>query len=250
MAQKNALHNIFDICIDNILPPRCVVTGDIVEKQGVISAKAWQDLEFISQPHCITCGFPFDYQFDKDSTCTSCLDHQPPYQSHRSVVTYNTTSRAIILGFKHADKTHAVSSFTPWLKRAGEDILKNCDALIPVPLHYWRLVYRRYNQSALIAKALGDAIEKPVWLNHLKRIKATPSQGRLKAKERHKNVKRAFAVNEQNKQDIKGKTIVLIDDVYTTGATIKECSKTLLKAGAKEVRALTLARVVRDEFKF
>lgn len=247
-AKRSAV--LLNTVLDAVLPPRCVVTGDMVEQQGMVSSEAWHDLNFIADPFCQCCGFPFEYEVDAGSLCTSCLDHRPPFESHRSALTYNEASRSLILGFKHADKTHAVQVFVPWLRRAGSEILQDADYLLPVPLHYWRLVSRRYNQSALIAQALGKEAEIPALLDVLKRVRATPSQGTLTAKERFKNVKRAFAVDDKKAALIKGKTIVLIDDVYTTGATLKECTKSLLKAGAKNVHALTLARVVRDEFRF
>ena len=120
--------------------------------------------------------------------------------------------------------------------------------IVPVPLHRWRLVSRRYNQAALIAGALAPDLGVPLLLDGLVRTRATPSQGRLNAKERRRNVRRAFALNPSYKQSIKGKAVVLIDDVYTTGATVSECTKVLLKAGAAKVQVLTLARVVKAQF--
>ena len=125
-------------------------------------------------------------------------------------------------------------------------MLEEADMMIPVPLHYRRLIARRYNQSAIIAQTLSKSCGVPVNVDALKRIRATATQGHLKAVERHKNVKAAFKVSP--KADVKDKTIILIDDVFTTGATVKECTKALLKSGAAKVHVLTLARVVREEF--
>lgn len=243
---KAQAHAAISRAIDTILPPRCVVTGEVVERQGMVAPSAWVGLDFIADPFCACCGFPFEFEVDTGSLCTSCLSHEPPFEIARSALKYNETSRSIILGFKHADKTHVVRAFVPWLKRAGGDMLADADFIMPVPLHYWRLVSRRYNQAGLIATSIGAASNVPVLLDGLARVRATPSQGHLTAKERHKNVKRAFAVNTAHKAKIKGKNIILIDDVYTTGATVKECAKVLRKAGAAKVSILTLARVVRD----
>lgn len=239
---------LLEQAIDAVLPPRCIVTGDIVERQGMIAPGAWVSLDFIAEPFCASCGFPFAFEVDQGSLCTSCLIHEPPFEAARSALKYNDTSRSIILGFKHADKTHAVRAFVPWLKRAGAGMLEEADYLAPVPLHRRRLIARRYNQAALIAQALGADTGHEVLLDALVRIRATPSQGYLSAKERFKNVKRAFAVNERYKTQVQDKAIVLVDDVYTTGATVKECARALVKAGAAKVCVLTLARVVRDEF--
>lgn len=123
-------------------------------------------------------------------------------------------------------------------------MLKEADFIVPVPLHFWRLVSRRYNQAALIAQSLAKETDKPVISNLLRRTRATPSQGHLK--QRFRNVRRAFVLDPKYTEDVKGKTIVLVDDVYTTGATVRECAKVLMKSGAGKVHVLTLARVVRE----
>lgn len=242
---------IFDmatLAVDAILPPRCIVSGQMVERQGMLSPDIWAKLDFIVEPFCAHCGFPFDFEVEKEALCASCLADSPPYTSARSALKYAEVSREIILGFKHADKTHAVLAFVPWLKRAGMEMLKDADILVPVPLHFWRLLSRRYNQAGLMAYALSKETGAVVIPDLLIRTRATPSQGHLNARQRLRNVKRAFALKKSYASVVKDKKIVLIDDVYTTGATVKECAKVLLKAGAKEVHILTLARVVKEGF--
>ncbi|MGB4056499.1 MAG: double zinc ribbon domain-containing protein, partial [Alphaproteobacteria bacterium] len=139
--------------VDGILPPRCVVSGQMVEHQGMLAPDVWADLDFITEPFCNVCGFPFDFEVETESQCAACLEDRPPYESARAALKYGESSRGIILGFKHADKTHAVRAFVPWLKNAGAGILEEADILTPVPLHFWRLVARRYNQAALMAYA-------------------------------------------------------------------------------------------------
>jgi ComF family protein len=232
--------------VDVILPPRCVVTGDAVERQGMIAPAAWQALDFIAEPFCALCGLPFDFEADAGALCVECLDERPPFASARAALKYNDASRALILGFKHADKTHIVRAFVPWLRRIGGSTLESADYILPVPLHYWRLVSRRYNQSALMAEALAQETKIPYWSGALKRIRATPSQGHLGYDERAKNVRGAFALHARYAEKIKGKNIILVDDVYTTGSTVRECAKALLKSGAGQVHVLALARVVRN----
>jgi len=234
--------------VDTVLPPRCVVTGETVDQQGMLSPQAWNTLEFITDPVCAQCGFPFDFEVEEGSLCASCLDRPPPFDLARSALKYNDTSRDLVLGFKHGDQTHIARAFVLWLEKAGARILEEADILIPVPLHRWRLLSRRYNQSAIMACALSKAVNIPVEYHALRRTRATPVQGHLKAAERHKNVKRAFALCPDREKIIHGKTVVLIDDVFTTGATVKECTKTLLKSGAAKVHVLTLTRVVREGF--
>ena len=234
--------------MDTVLPPRCVVSGELVDRQGMIAPEIWADMDFITDPQCKKCGIPFEFEADEGTECALCLDRPPPYTSARSALKYNDASRDLILGFKHADQTHAVVAFMPWLEKAGANMLESADYIVPVPLHRWRLLMRRYNQAAIMAHSLSVVSKVPTLVDALRRIRSTKSQGHLKPRERHKNVKRAFEIAPKDIEKLKGKTIILIDDVYTTGATVKECTKVLLKAGVKDVHILTLARVVRDEF--
>tara|TARA_B100000508_G_scaffold51641_1_gene40095 strand:+ start:1847 stop:2602 length:756 start_codon:yes stop_codon:yes gene_type:complete len=236
--------------VDFILPPRCIVTGDIVDKQGMLSSEAWAGLRFISQPQCDRCGIPFDFEHDvqergEGADCAACLREPPIYNKARSALVYDEASRELILPFKHGDKTHFILGFLPWLKQTGGMILEEVDLIMPVPLHRWRLLQRRFNQAGIMASYLSKEVGKSCCLDGLQRVRSTPTQGHMRAKERKKNVKRAFAVNHKYTDMIKGKRICLIDDVYTTGATVNECAQTLLNAGAIYVDVLTLARVVK-----
>lgn len=249
---QNIIKSLSLTALNTILPPRCVITGEMVDKQGMISPQAWAGIDFIGGPVCYKCGVPFGFEVGGFETeggahCTQCLDYPPPYESARAAIKYNDESKNLILGFKNGDQTHAALAFVPWLKMAGAQMLEGADALIPVPLHRWRLLKRRYNQSAIMARYLGKECGLPVLHQALIRTRATPTQGHLSYAERKKNVKRAFALHPAYKADIKGKTLILVDDVYTTGSTVKECTKVLMKEGAKAVHILTLARVARFE---
>lgn len=218
-----------------------------MDKQGAISAKAWAELEFIATPYCEICGIPFEFQEAAiGDACCECSEKPKKYNRARAALIYNDTSRDLILGFKHGDKTHIAPTFVPWLLRSGQKLIDQSDVIVPVPLHYRRLITRRYNQAAIIAQTLAKTAKKPHLPMALKRIKATASQGHLKADERTQNVANAFQINQRYKAVIKDQTVLLIDDVYTTGATINECTKTLLEAGAAKVNVLTLARVTKN----
>lgn len=230
--------------IDTILPPRCAVSGEIVGAQGMSAPHVWKGFDFISAPQCECCGVPFDFAVEGKRRCAACLEAPPPYTTARSPLAYNDAARDLVLGFKHGDKTYAVQTFLPWLERAGADMLAGADALIPVPLHYWRMVKRRYNQAGIIAQALAHSAGVPVMKDVLARSRHTPSQGHLSRNLRSENVGGAFAVPSHKASKIAGKTLILIDDVYTTGATVKECTKILLENGAAAVHILTVARVI------
>ncbi len=234
-----------DLCLDALLPPRCIVTGEIVDRQGAVSAQAWQALVFITDPLCRRCGIPFAFEAGEELLCAACLKREPFYDRARAALVYDDASRDMILRFKHADQIHAIHSFLPWMLRAGADILPGADMVMPVPLHRWRLLKRRYNQAALIAKIISKNSYIEFVPDILVRRRATPSQGHKSALERRKNVRRAFTLHPRRAASVAGKRIVLIDDVLTTGATVSECAKTLKKAGALSVDVLALARVVR-----
>lgn len=236
--------------VDFVLPPRCIVSGDIVDTQGMISPSAWAALHFISDPQCQRCGFPFDFddgQASENMICGVCQKNPPEFGCARSALVYDDASRDVVLAYKHADQTQSVPSFIPWLRRAGASVLKDANYIVPVPLHRWRLLRRRFNQSALIAQYLSKETNIPCILSALSRTRATQTQGHLRPDERKKNVRNAFLVNPEYIGRLKGKKIVLIDDVYTTGSTVTECAKALLKAGVASVDVLTLARVVKPQ---
>ncbi len=248
MSMKKYVKHAVMVAVDTVLPPRCVVSGEAVDRQGMIAPHIWAAIDFWGAPLCATCGVPFDFEVSgseaEDMLCVGCLERSPPYASARAALRYNDASRSMILGFKHADQLHAAVAFVPWLQKAGAEMLREADLIVPVPLHRWRLAMRRYNQAAIMAQKLSMAVGLPVNVNVLRRIRATQSQGHLKVAARHKNVKRAFDVCDE--AAVLNKVIILIDDVYTTGATAKECTHALLKAGAADVHILTLARVVRN----
>lgn len=232
--------------VDTVLPPRCPVSGDIVEKQGMLSPQSWSALEFIIDPLCALCGVPFTYAASPGERCLECKEHPPLYTTARAALKYNDASRSLVLGFKHADKLFAVRTITPLLQKAGMEFLEETDILVPVPLHYWRILKRRYNQAAVMARDLGNVTNIPVLPNALRRIRATPSQGHKKAGDRRENVRGAFAINPQHRTRIDGRRVVLVDDVLTTGATADECADTLLKAGAASVHVLAVARALKE----
>ncbi len=238
---------ILENALDAVLPPRCPVSGEQVVVQGALSPESWAALNFITDPVCEVCGIPMELDLDEPQTCAACSENPPVFHSARAALAYDDGSRDLVLGFKHGDKTQMVVSFIPWLRRVGRDLLEGTDYIVPVPLHRWRLLGRRYNQSALIASALSKASGKICLPEALLRRRATPPQGHLRAGEREKNVSQAFCINPKYANDLVGKTILLIDDVYTTGATVSECARVLIDAEALQVNVLTLARVVKPQ---
>lgn len=236
--------------LDFLLPPICPVTGEAVASPGLLSPSAWQGLEFIEKPWCPGCGQPqafADTAGFHDMTCAVCLSDPPAFDSARSVWRYNDMSRALILRFKHGDQMQLARSFAPHLNRALKDLPAHPSLCVPVPLHRLRLLKRLYNQAGVLGQWLcRDNPEIRYTPDLLERKKATKSQGHMTAAQRHKNVKNAFHVPELKRDIVNRKHVLLIDDVYTSGATVKACAKALKDAGALRVDVLTLARVVPD----
>jgi ComF family protein len=234
------------VALDLILPPLCLKCRTLVAEPQSVCAPCWSALRFMSAPQCTQCGLPFPHDLGAGVKCAACIAKPPPFTISRAALAYDDASRDLILGFKHADRLEPVPLFARWMATAGRDAVANAEVLVPVPLHWRRLVSRRYNQAALLANALGALTRLPVDTAALQRVKATPSQGEMpSARARAKNVVRAFALAEKSRAKIAGKRLVLVDDVLTTGATAGACTKALLKAGAASVSVVTLARVVR-----
>lgn len=228
-----------------LLPPTCGMCRTIIHEQGALCSTCWQKLNFISAPYCQCCGKPFSttLKSEKNQHCTHCLTQSPPFTMARAALVYNGPSRLLVTRFKYKDQTQLLPTLLPWMERAGHDLKDNLDLIIPVPMHRWRLWRRTFNQAALLAQALSKSFSCPISWTGLKRTRHTRPQVGMTAKERSRNVKNVFAANPDK---IKNKCILLVDDVYTTGATLRACTRELLKQGASEVRVLTLARVVHD----
>jgi ComF family protein len=231
--------------LDIVLPPRCLACGTGVERQGALCAECWNRLTFIAPPWCACCGMPFEYRVEGEVLCGACIARTPVFDRARAVLAYDDGSRPLVLSFKHGDQTYAAGAYGGWLARAGAELLDGADLLVPVPLHRWRLFRRRYNQAALLAQAVGRSAGIAVIPDLLVRRRRTPSQGGLDRAERRRNVRTAFAVHPRRSGQVRGRAIVLVDDVMTTGATLSECARVLKRAGAARVDVLTLARVIR-----
>jgi ComF family protein len=247
MVMTAALRRVGRGTLDLILPPRCLACGGQVADPQALCSSCWSNLDFITAPFCAACGLPFEHDAGPDARCAACLARPPRYDRARAVFRYGDESRGMILSFKHADRTDAAIAFAAWMARAGRELLSDADIIAPVPLHYRRLVWRRYNQAALLALRLGKTAGKPVMVDLLKRARATASQAGLGARERKRNLAGAIEANGARSASVKGKRVLLIDDVLTTGATVSACARALRKAGATGVDVLTLSRVVRAQ---
>lgn len=230
--------------LDAVLPPRCLACGTVTADPGALCADCWVRLTFLSDPLCARCGVPFEIPADAGSVCGRCLAEPPAYSRARAAVAYDDASRPLILRFKHGDELHAAPLLVTWMTRAGAELLRDADVILPVPLHRWRLFARRYNQSAELARRLGERVGRPVLVDGLVRHRRTPSQGTLGRSARERNVRGAFVVRPSRADDLRGRRVVLVDDVLTSGATAAACARALKRGGVRAVDVLTVARVV------
>jgi ComF family protein len=214
---------------------------------GQLCGACWSEVDFLTAPFCARCGLPFDYDLGADVLCAGCLAAPPAFDQARAAMRYGPVARRLVVGLKHADRTHLAPPLAAWMGRAGEALLRDADLLIPVPLHRRRLLSRRFNQSLLLARSLGKESGLPVVADAMLRRRATPPQAGLSRNQRRRNVAAAFAVRPARKALIEGRRVLLIDDVLTTGATATACARTLKRAGAGHVAVLTLARVVLED---
>jgi ComF family protein len=230
--------------LDLLFPPLCLSCRAPVGSEGGFCAACWGALIFLDGPACACCGTPFPVDPGAGSLCAACLAKPPAFSRARAIVAYDAESRGAILALKHADRLELVPGFARWLGRVGAPLLAEADLIVPVPLHPSRLWLRRYNQSAELARRLARDWGRAYDPLALIRSRRTPSQGVMpSARARRKNVLSAFRVPQPER--VRGRRILLVDDVLTTGATAQACARALKRAGAADITVLTLARVVK-----
>lgn len=228
--------------VDLVLPPLALDEGERPQSVG-LTAAAWTRITFIDGPVCDGCGAPFPYDLGPGALCPACMAQPRRISRARAACLYDEHSRDLILKLKHADRTDLAPLFARWLSRAAADVLAEADVVCPVPLHPRRLLARRYNQAAEIARPLARLAGTAYRPDLLVRIRATSTQGGKSGRGRRENVRNAFAVSPAAAPHVARKRILLIDDVLTTGATAEACAKALLKAGATAVDLAVVARV-------
>lgn len=231
--------------LDLLLPPQCLSCGTIVVGDAGLCSDCWDNIAFLGPPQCPRCGFPFEFEMGEDVLCGACLRAPPAFDRCRAAFRYHEESRKLILDFKHGDRTYLAPALARLLYQAGRDLVNSANVIVPVPLHRWRLARRRFNQSGLLAIELGKLSGRPVLSDAVLRHRATQSQGGLNRRARNRNVRGAFRIRASAREKLRGKRVLLIDDVFTTGATVNAATRCLLRGGAAAVDILTLARVVR-----
>jgi ComF family protein len=244
-APGSALRRIGGAALDALLPPHCLTCEEPVEAQGSLCAACFRALTPITAPCCRICGVPFLHhgQVGPDGLCPGCRERPPAFACARAALRYDEGAKRLILPFKHGDRTELAGPIAARMAAAGAALLARADLLAPVPLHWRRLVARRYNQAALLGRWLARHSRKPFIPDLLRRARPTPALGDRGAAQRAALLEGAFALRPGAAARIAGKRVLLVDDVMTSGATAEACARVLLAAGAASVEVLAAARV-------
>jgi ComF family protein len=232
--------------VRTILPPSCLACGRPIAGEGGLCSDCWGRLTLIERPFCERLAIPFTFDLGEAALSAEAIADPPPFERLRAAVLYDEIARQLVHGLKYRDHLELVRWMALWMSRAGADLIDDADLIVPVPLHWRALWWRRFNQSAALAAAIAERTGKPALLDGVSRIRATGNQVGKGRKARDANVRGAFRVAAKNRLALAGRRVLLIDDVYTTGATVKAVTRALKRAGAAAVDALVFARVARD----
>ena len=236
---------IFQKFIDFIYPPVCPLCNAGVSTHGELCADCWAAVNWIDGPHCAKCGYPFisGYDTDGEILCPTCAAGKNELDWIRSACVYDDASKQIMLPFKHCGKikyARFMANAMIWALRDRDT--HDIDIVMPVPLAWRRLFHRGYNQATLLARPIARAMGVRVDYDSVRR-KYRADMGHKSARQRAENIRGVFRVVRPDK--IRGKHILLVDDVMTSGATFMELHRVLKRAGAASVSGVSFCRVVR-----
>jgi predicted amidophosphoribosyltransferase len=230
-----------------IYPPQCLTCDGPVTQDFALCGTCWRDTPFVRGLVCDLCGTPLPGEDPGHAVlCDDCLTIARPWARGRAALLYRDNGRRIVLALKHADRTDLARPAAGWMMQAAAPLLQPGMVVAPVPLHWLRLFRRRYNQAALLSACIADAAGIAHCPDLLLRRRNTRSQEGRDREARFRNVAEAFRLNPRHAALIKGKPVLLVDDVMTSGATLAAGAEACLAAGAAQVSVLVLARVAKD----
>ena len=232
--------------LDMLYPRRCLVCGADLEpnERGPLCAEHRKQVIFVEDPMCERCGAKMFARATGELLCAECRSSEPHFDRAFSATIYNDAMKALVHRYKYGMRRYLAAVFGEWMIDFVHRHIDTAelDAIVPVPLHWRRFQYRSFNQAVALAQPLAREFGLPIVRHALRRRRHTRPQVELGPKERVENIKDAFRVRRAER--IAGKRLLLVDDVYTTGATINECARVLAEAGAASVVAFTLTRPI------
>ncbi|WP_426131565.1 ComF family protein [Pararhizobium sp. PWRC1-1] len=241
---RAGLRGLWSAAVDAVYPPVCAGCGRMTGRHRGVCASCWATLRLIERPYCEVLGLPFSHDLGAGILSADAIANPPVFERLRSVAIHDGIAKSLVHGLKYRDRTDLAVMMAEWMIRASDGTVAACDVVVPVPLHAFRLWSRKFNQSAELARAIAHSSGKPSLAAALIRNRRTAQQVGLGVSQRQENVRGAFSVTEAGKAALFGKRVVLVDDVYTTGATVSAATRALKKAGAADVTVLTFARAV------
>jgi ComF family protein len=231
-----------------LFPPVCAGCRRQVSQPGSLCGDCWPKLRFLERPWCPVMGTPFSHDMGDGFLSAEAIANPPPFARARAAVAYGGVARGMVQKLKYSDRTELAPWMAGWMLRAGGELVAQADLVVPVPLHWRRFLSRRFNQSAELARAISHRTGLPFVPEALRRVRSTRQQVGLAAQEREDNVRAAFAVPPEADIRVRGRRVLLVDDVYTTGATVSAGARALMRGGAAAVDVLTFARVLPGDF--
>ena len=232
--------------INFVYPPVCAGCGRFAARDGAVCGACWQTIRFIERPYCDVMGTPFTHDLGPGILSAEAIAHPPVFDRLRAVAAHDGICKTLVHRLKYNDRLDLAPLMARWMARAAGELLTEADMIVPVPLHRARLFMRRFNQSAELARHLALQSGKPFNPVDLKRVRRTAHQVGLGERAREDNVRGAFAVTDAGKMAFAGRRILLIDDVYTTGATVSAASRALRKAGASDITVLVFSMALPE----
>lgn len=245
---KGAVRGAFAAPGRLLFPATCAGCRRLVSEPGTLCAACWPGLRQLEPPWCPVMGTPFAQEMGEGFLSAEAIASPPAFGRLRAAVAYAGVARAFVQGLKYSDRTDLARWMSRWMVRAGFELTCGADLVVPVPLHPRRYFRRRFNQSAELGRWVAHRTGLAFRPEVLDRVKATRQQVGLGERERLENVRAAFSVPDVSRPGIAGRRVLLIDDVYTTGATVNSAARCLIKAGATSVDVLTFARVLPGDF--
>ena len=246
-AEHRDMRDKIQTAIRLIYPSRCISCGEMVEGDFGLCGRCWAETPFVGGLVCDACGVPLPGHHETGNvTCDECLVTPRPWGQGRATLLYRDNARKLILGLKHGDRPEFARAAGVWMARAARPLVRPDMIVAPVPLHWRRLLWRRYNQAALLAQEVARLLAHEYCPDLLRRPRVRGHMDGLTKEARFAKMENAIEPHPKQGQRIFGRPVLLVDDVMTSGATLDAATRACISAGATEVNVLVLARVAKD----